>query len=38
MNGGGRFRSALYAGYFPRYNRLLAERGFAEPAAAIKAA
>lgn len=29
---------ALYAGYFPRYNRLLAESGFAEAAAAIKSA
>lgn len=29
---------ALYAGYFPRYNRLLAESGFAEAAAAIGAA
>jgi alkanesulfonate monooxygenase SsuD/methylene tetrahydromethanopterin reductase-like flavin-dependent oxidoreductase (luciferase family) len=29
---------AFYAGYFPRYNRLLAERGFADAAAAIKAA
>ena len=29
---------ALYAGYFPRYNRLLAESGFAEAAAAIQAA
>jgi probable F420-dependent oxidoreductase len=29
---------ALYAGYFPRYNRLLAESGFAEAVAAIKAA
>lgn len=29
---------ALYAGFFPRYNRLLAERGFPEAAAAIKAA
>lgn len=29
---------ALYAGYFPRYNRLLAESGFAETAAAIRAA
>ena len=27
---------ALYAGYFPRYNRLLAESGFADAAAAIK--
>jgi alkanesulfonate monooxygenase SsuD/methylene tetrahydromethanopterin reductase-like flavin-dependent oxidoreductase (luciferase family) len=29
---------ALYAGHFPRYNRLLAESGFAEAAAAIRAA
>ena len=29
---------ALYAGYFPRYNRLLAESGFAETVAAIKTA
>ena len=29
---------ALYAGFFPRYNRLLAESGFSEAAAAIKAA
>jgi alkanesulfonate monooxygenase SsuD/methylene tetrahydromethanopterin reductase-like flavin-dependent oxidoreductase (luciferase family) len=29
---------AFYAGFFPRYNRLLAEAGFAEPVAAIKAA
>lgn len=29
---------AFYAGYFPRYNRLLAESGFAETAAAIAAA
>ncbi|HEY2994588.1 MAG TPA: LLM class flavin-dependent oxidoreductase [Methylomirabilota bacterium] len=29
---------ALYAGYFPRYNRLLAESGFAEAVAAIKTA
>jgi alkanesulfonate monooxygenase SsuD/methylene tetrahydromethanopterin reductase-like flavin-dependent oxidoreductase (luciferase family) len=29
---------ALYAGYFPRYNRLLAESGFADAAAAIRAA
>ena len=29
---------ALYAGYFPRYNRLLAESGFADAAAAIKTA
>ena len=29
---------ALYAGFFPRYNRLLAESGFAEAAAAIKSA
>jgi probable F420-dependent oxidoreductase len=28
----------LYAGFFPRYNRLLAEAGFAEAVAAIKAA
>jgi alkanesulfonate monooxygenase SsuD/methylene tetrahydromethanopterin reductase-like flavin-dependent oxidoreductase (luciferase family) len=27
---------ALYAGFFPRYNRLLAESGFAEAAAAIR--
>ena len=27
---------ALYAGFFPRYNRLLAESGFAETAAAIR--
>jgi len=29
---------ALYAGFFPRYNRLLAEGGFAEEARAIKEA
>jgi probable F420-dependent oxidoreductase len=29
---------ALYAGYFPRYNRLLAESGFTAAAAAIQAA
>jgi alkanesulfonate monooxygenase SsuD/methylene tetrahydromethanopterin reductase-like flavin-dependent oxidoreductase (luciferase family) len=29
---------ALYAGFFPRYNRLLAESGFAEAAAAIREA
>lgn len=29
---------ALYAGFFPRYNRLMAEAGFAEEARAIKAA
>ena len=29
---------ALYAGFFPRYNRLLAESGFAEAARSIKAA
>ena len=29
---------ALYAGFFPRYNRLLAEAGFADEARAIKAA
>lgn len=29
---------ALYAGFFPRYNRLMAEHGFAEEAAAIAAA
>jgi len=29
---------ALYAGYFPRYNRLMAEHGFAAEAAAIAAA
>ena len=29
---------ALYAGYFPRYNRLLAESGFPEAVRAIKAA
>lgn len=29
---------ALYAGFFPRYNRLLAETGFAEAAAAIREA
>ena len=29
---------ALYAGYFPRYNRLLAESGFADAVAAIKTA
>jgi probable F420-dependent oxidoreductase len=29
---------ALYAGYFPRYNRLLAESGFADAVAAVKAA
>lgn len=28
--------AALYAGFFPRYNRLLAESGFAEAAAAIR--
>ena len=30
--------TATYAGFFPRYNRLLAESGFPEAAAAIKAA
>ena len=30
--------AALYASFFPRYNRLLAESGFAEAAAAIKTA
>jgi probable F420-dependent oxidoreductase len=29
---------ALYAGFFPRYNRLLAESGFADAVAAIKTA
>ena len=29
---------ALYAGFFPRYNRLVAEQGFPDPARAIKAA
>jgi probable F420-dependent oxidoreductase len=29
---------AFYAGFFPRYNRLLAEAGFAEPVARIKQA
>ena len=29
---------AMYAGFFPRYNRLLAEAGFPEAARAIKAA
>ncbi len=29
---------ALYAGFFPRYNRLIAEHGFAEEAAAVAAA
>jgi probable F420-dependent oxidoreductase len=29
---------AFYAGFFPRYNRLMAEHGFAEEAAAIAAA
>jgi len=29
---------ALYAGFFPRYNRLIAEHGFADEAAAIAAA
>src|SRR5437763_5552333 len=29
---------ALYAGFFPRYNRLMAEHGFAEEAAAISQA
>lgn len=29
---------AFYAGFFPRYNRLIAEHGFAEEAAAIAAA
>ena len=29
---------AFYAGFFPRYNRLMAEHGFAEEAAAITAA
>jgi alkanesulfonate monooxygenase SsuD/methylene tetrahydromethanopterin reductase-like flavin-dependent oxidoreductase (luciferase family) len=29
---------AFYAGFFPRYNRLLAENGFSEAARAIKAA
>jgi probable F420-dependent oxidoreductase len=29
---------AFYAGFFPRYNRLLAESGFAEPVARIKEA
>ena len=29
---------ALYAGFFPRYNRLLAESGFAEAARSVKAA
>jgi alkanesulfonate monooxygenase SsuD/methylene tetrahydromethanopterin reductase-like flavin-dependent oxidoreductase (luciferase family) len=29
---------ALYAGYFPRYNRVLAESGFAEEVRAIKSA
>jgi alkanesulfonate monooxygenase SsuD/methylene tetrahydromethanopterin reductase-like flavin-dependent oxidoreductase (luciferase family) len=29
---------ALYAGYFPRYNRLMAESGFAEAAQRIGAA
>jgi probable F420-dependent oxidoreductase len=29
---------ALYAGFFPRYNRVLAESGFPEAAAAIRAA
>jgi alkanesulfonate monooxygenase SsuD/methylene tetrahydromethanopterin reductase-like flavin-dependent oxidoreductase (luciferase family) len=29
---------ALYAGFFPRYNRLVAESGFADAAQAIKAA
>lgn len=29
---------AFYAGFFPRYNRLLAEAGFAEPVQAIKEA
>ena len=29
---------ALYGGFFPRYNRLLAESGFSEAAAAIQAA
>ena len=29
---------AFYAGFFPRYNRLMAEHGFAEEAAAIASA
>src|SRR5256885_4766839 len=29
---------AFYAGFFPRYNRLMAEHGFADEAAAIAAA